>query len=179
MSDTPSAPTRYTLPAILFHWTSFALIVFVGALGLSFDLFPRGGRLFWINIHAIAGLAILAIAFMRIAWRTRHAPPAYPAETPELTKRLSHPVHMLLYALMIVLPMIGFIAFVWHARVFDFGLFKVDLGVASDKLVFGPAEKIHALLAYGLFGLAGLHGLAALWHRFARKDGLMERMWPG
>ena len=68
MSDTPSTQetparsARYTLPAILFHWTSFALVVFVGVLGLSFGNIPRPNRLFWINIHAVVGLAVLALA---------------------------------------------------------------------------------------------------------------------
>jgi cytochrome b561 len=178
--STAAAPAvRYSLPAIILHWTSFALVVFVGALGLSFDLFPRGGRLFWINIHAIFGLAVLVIALARLSWRMRSPPPDYPAGTPAFAKRLSQPAHLLLYALMIILPIVGIVAFIWHARVFDFGLFKLDFGVASSKPVYGKAEEIHELLAYSLFGLAGLHGLAALWHHFVRKDGLLARMWPG
>ena len=184
MTDTQApqnapTPSRYSLPAIFFHWTSFALIVFVGALGLLFEAIPRPNRMFWINIHAVFGLAVLALALARIIWRRRRAPPDYPAGTPELTKRLSHPVHMLLYAMMIVLPLVGIVAYVWHARVFDFGLFKLNFGVASNKPVYEAAEEFHELLAFSLFGLVGLHGLAALWHHFVRKDGLLGRMWPG
>jgi cytochrome b561 len=175
MSDSPA---RYTLPAILFHWTSFALVVFVGVLGLSFGSIPRPNRMFWINIHAVAGLA-LALALARIFWRLRQSPPEYPAGTPALTRRLSAPVHWLLYALMVILPLVGIVAFVWHARVFDFGLFKLDFGVPSTKPVYEAAEELHEMLAYSLFGLAGLHGLAALWHHFVQKDGLLSRMWPG
>ena len=181
MTDIPDAPAphaRYTLPAILFHWTSFALVVFVGVLGLLFGSIPRPNRLFWINIHAVVGLAVLALAMARVFWRLRSPPPAYPEGTAELTKRLSQPVHLLLYALMIVLPLVGIVAFVWHARVFDFGLFKLDFGVPSTKPVYEAAEEIHELLAYSLFGLAGLHGLAALWHHFVLKDGILQRIWP-
>jgi cytochrome b561 len=176
--DAPAPPARYTLPAILFHWTSFALVVFVGVLGLLFGSIPRPNRLFWINIHAVFGLAVLALAMARVFWRLRSPPPAYPEGTAELTKRLSQPVHLLLYALMIVLPLVGIVAFVWHARVFDFGLFKLDFGVPSTKPVYEAAEEIHELLAYSLFGLAGLHGLAALWHHFVLKDGILQRIWP-
>jgi len=179
MSDTPQAPAaRYSLPAILFHWTSFALVVFVGVLGLLFGAIPRPNRMFWINIHAVVGLAVLALALARIFWRLRQSPPAYPAGTPALTRRLSAPVHWLLYALMVILPLVGIVAFVWHARVFDFGLFKLDFGVPSTKPVYEAAEELHEMLAYSLFGLAGLHGLAALWHHFVQKDGLLGRMWP-
>ncbi len=170
--------TSYSRSAILYHWTSFALIVFVGALGLSFGLIPRPSRPFWINIHAVVGLVVLALAVLRIGWRFGHAPPDYPEGTPALTRKLSVPVHWLLYALMIVLPLVGIVAYVWHARAFDFGLFKVDFGVASNKPVYEAAEEIHELLAYSLFGLAGLHGLAALFHHFIRNDGTLGRMWP-
>ena len=179
MTETPQAPAaRYTLPAILFHWTSFALVVFVGVLGLSFDSIPRSSRMFWINIHAVSGLAVLALALTRVFWRMRSPPPAYPEGVSALTRRLSKPVHHTLYTLMIVLPIVGIVAFVWHARVFDFGLFKLNFGVASNKPIYESAEEIHEMLAYSLFGLAGLHGLAALWHHFVQKDGILGRMWP-
>ena len=181
MSDTPNTtdlPTRYSLPAILFHWTSFALVVFVGVLGLLFGSIPRPNRLFWINIHAVFGLAVLALALARVFWRLRSPPPPYLEGVSTITRRLSTPVHHLLYTLMIVLPLVGIVAFVWHARVFDFGLFKLNFAVASNKPVYEAAEEIHAMLAYSLFGLAGLHGLAALWHHFVRKDGILARMWP-
>ena len=181
MTDQPATqrqPARYTLPAILFHWTSFALVVFVGVLGLSFGSIPRPNRLFWINIHGVFGLAVLALAMARLLWRRRSPPPAYLEGVSDITRRLSQPVHLLLYALMIVLPLVGIVAFVWHARVFDFGLFKLDFGIASSKPVYGKAEGIHEFLAYSLFGLAGLHGLGALWHHFVQKDGILARMWP-
>ncbi len=174
----PGLPARYTLPAILFHWTSFALVVFVGVLGLSFGSIPRPDRLFWINIHAVLGLAVLALALARLLWRVRRPPPPYPENVSAVTRRLSQPVHLLLYALMIILPLVGIVAFVWHARVFDFGLFRLDFGVASQKPIYEAAEEVHELLAYSLFGLAGLHGVAALWHHFVRKDGILARMWP-
>ena len=173
-----SSPARYTLPAILFHWTSFALVVFVGVLGLLFGSIPRPSRMFWINIHAVVGLAVLALAMARVLWRMRSPPPPYPEGVSTITRRLSKSVHHLLYTPMIVLPIVGVVAFVWHARVFDFGLFKLDFGVASTKPVYEAAEEIHEMLAYSLFGLAGLHGLAALWHHFVQKDGILARMWP-
>jgi len=44
--------------------------------------------------------------------------------------------------------------------------------------VFGPTEDLHGYLAYALFALAGLHALAALWHRLVLHDGVLARMWP-
>jgi cytochrome b561 len=87
-------------------------------------------------------------------------------------------VHWLLYALLLVIPVVGIVTFIWHGRVFDFGLFQVDFGVRRNRAIFHPTEDVHGYLAYALFALAGLHILAALWHHFVRHDGVLRRMWP-
>ena len=79
---------------------------------------------------------------------------------------------------MLALPVVGIVAYVWHGRVFDFGLFKLAFGVASQKGIYGPAEEIHELLAYALMGLVGLHVAAALWHHFIARDGIFARILP-
>jgi cytochrome b561 len=87
-------------------------------------------------------------------------------------------VHWLLSALLLLIPILGIVTFLWHGRVFDFGLFRVDFGVHKNRAIFHPTEEIHGYLAYALFTLIGLHMLAALWHHFVRRDGVLQRMWP-
>jgi cytochrome b561 len=94
------------------------------------------------------------------------------------SRRLSAAVHWLLYALMFVIPIIGIVTFIWHGRVFDFGLFQVNFGIRSNRAIFHPTEDIHGYLAYALFALAGIHAAAALWHHFIRHDNVLRRMWP-
>jgi cytochrome b561 len=169
---------RYGPGAIALHWIMAVLIVVVGVLGLLHDSWPRRTQAFWINIHSMIGLLVLALVVGRIGWRRMHTPPDLPPDVGEFSRRLSYPAHLLLYALMIVIPLIGIVTFIWHGRVFDFGLFKLDPGVKSDRAIFHPTEDIHGYLAYGLFGLAGLHALAAFWHHFVRRDGVLMRMLP-
>jgi cytochrome b561 len=38
--------------------------------------------------------------------------------------------------------------------------------------------EIHELAAYALVGLASLHGLAARWHHFVRRDDVLRRTLP-
>jgi cytochrome b561 len=169
---------RYGNGAIAFHWSMFLLVVGVGTLGLLHDSWPKQTQSFWINVHALLGLLLWALLLARFWWRRRHAPPPLPPQLGGLSRRLSGPVHLALYALMFVIPIIGVVTFVWHGRVFDFGLFQVNFGVKSNKAIFHPTEDIHGYLAYGLFGLAGIHALAALWHHFIRHDAVLGRMWP-
>jgi cytochrome b561 len=156
----------------------FGLVVIVGVLGLLHDSWPKRSQSFWINIHALIGILLWLVLLARLAYRLRHAPPRLPAGIGTLSRRLSSPVHLALYALMFCIPVIGFVTFVYHGRVFDFGVFQLDLGVKKNRAVFGPTEDVHGYLAYALFALAGLHALAALLHRFILHDGVLARMWP-
>ncbi len=173
------ATVRYGSGAIWFHWTVAALIVFLGALGLLFDDIPKDSRSFWINVHGCVGLIYFALVIARLVWRAKHAPPDLPSDVGEFSRRSSAAVHHLLYATMVLIPVFGIIAFVWHGRAFDYGLFQLNFGVASNRSIFHAAEIIHQWLAYGLFGVAGMHAAAAIWHHFGLRDGVLMRMLPG
>ena len=169
---------RYRAGAIAFHWTMFGLVVIVGVLGLLHDSWPKQTQAFWINIHALIGALLWLVLLARFAYRLRHAPPTLPAGLGMLSRRFSSPVHWTLYALLFIIPIIGFVTFVYHGRVFNFGVFQLNLGIEKNRAIFGPTEDIHGYLAYALFAVAGLHALAALWHRFVLHDGVLARMWP-
>jgi cytochrome b561 len=139
--------TRYNGASIAFHWTMAVLIVVVGVLGLLHDSWPKQTQSFWINLHAILGLSVWVLIVARLWWRSRHSPPELPSEAGELARQLSYPVHLLLYALIFVIPLVGIVTFIWHGRVFDFGLFRVDFGVRSNRAIFHPTEDIHGYLA--------------------------------
>ena len=176
MTDSES---HYGGIAMFFHWFMALLVVIVGTLGLLHDSWPRGTQARWIDVHALIGLAVWLLLMMRFAWRLSHRPPDLPPDVGEFSRRTSYPVHLLLYLLLFVIPVFGIITFIWHGRVFDFGLFRLDPGVKADRGVFHPTEEIHGYLAYTLFGLIGLHVLAALWHHFVRRDRVLLRMLPG
>ena len=168
---------RYSAGAIMFHWTMFVLVVCVGVLGLLHDSWPKRTQSFWINIHALLGLLLWSALIARFWWRRWHAPPAPMANTGALWRRLAGLVHFALYVLMFVIPIIGLVTFVYHGRALDFGLFQINFGIKSNRAIFHPTEDLHGYLAYALFGLAGFHALAALWHQFILRDGLLARMW--
>jgi cytochrome b561 len=128
----------YGSPAIAFHWVTVLLVVGVGVLGLLHDSWPRQTKAFWINIHAQLGLILWALVMARFWWRNRHPPPPLPADVGKLLRRLSTCVHGLLYVLIFVIPILGIVTFVWHGRVFDFGLFRLDLGVRPNRAIFHP-----------------------------------------
>jgi cytochrome b561 len=175
----PAPPTRYTSAAIVSHWLMAVLMIVVGVLGLLHDTWPRSTQAYWINVHAMIGLALWLLVIARILRRLAHPAPALPPDAGEFSRRLALPVHVLMYMLLFVIPIVGIVTFIWHGRVFNFGLFTLNFGVKSNHAVFHPTEDWHGYLAYALFTLAGLHALAALWHHFIRRDSVLRRMWPG
>jgi cytochrome b561 len=124
------------------------------------------------------GLLLWLTLIARIWWRRRHRPPLLPSRVSGLARRLSATVHSALYALMFITPIVGVVTFIWHGRIFDFGLFRLDFGVTSNRAVFRPTEDVHGYLAYALFGLAGMHAAAALWQHFFMHNGILGRMLP-
>jgi cytochrome b561 len=172
------AVERYGTGAVVFHWTMFLLVVAVGILGLLHDSWPKRMQAFWINLHAMLGLLLWLTLMARFWWRIRHSPPSLPSGVGDWSRRLSGPVHWALYALLFVTPIVGIVTFIWHGRIFDFGVFHLDFGVKSNRAVFHPTEDIHGYLAYAIFALAGVHAAAALWHHFFQRDGVLGRMWP-
>ena len=170
---------HYGAVAIFFHWVMALLVAGVGTLGLLHDSWPRATQAKWINVHAVLGLTVWVLLMGRLAWRLSHRPPDLPPDVGEFSRRTSYPVHLLMYLLLFVIPVFGIITFIWHGRVFDFGLFRIDPHVPSDRAIFHPTEDIHGYLAYALFALIGLHALAALWHHFVRRDQVLLRIMPG
>jgi cytochrome b561 len=168
---------RYGSQAIALHWLLAVLVIGVGTLGLLHDSWPKGSQAFWINVHALGGLLLWVFLLWRFGLRLKQPPPPLPADFSVAAKRLALTVHLLLYALLFITPIIGMVTFIWHGRVLDLGFYRLNFGVTKDRAVFEPTEDIHGYLAYAIFALAALHILAALWHHFCKRDGVLRRMW--
>lgn len=88
--------------------------------------------------------------------------------------------HGLLYLLLIVLPITGWAASSvhgWHLT--PFGLFDLPALLPKGTKLGFKAGDMHAdLLSWVLLAIIGLHVLAALYHRFVKRDGVLQRMLP-
>jgi cytochrome b561 len=169
---------NYDRVAIGFHWVLALLIAGMATLGFLLESFPRQTQLYWINIHVCVGIVYFALVLARLAWRVGHRPPDLPVTISPLIRTISVASHHLMYLLMILIPVVGIVALVWHGRGFDFGLFRIDLGIASNRPVYSLAEGVHGKLVFALLALAVLHTAAALWHQYVQRDGVLARMVP-
>jgi cytochrome b561 len=186
MSTSSSTPVaRYTPMAMALHWV-LALGIFTAfAVGLWVEDLPFSpAKLKYMNWHKWAGICILALTVLRLLWRFTHRPPALPPEITRAMPGWQHAAHLgtqhLMYLLSLMVPLLG-----WaysSAKGFPVVLFGVlplpDL-IPVNKELAESIKPLHALAAFGLIGLAGLHIAAALKHQLIDKDNLLARMRPG
>ena len=134
-----------------------------------------------INLHFSIGVLILFLAVGRLGWRLTHPEPPPLDGIPPWQVQSARVVHWLLYLLLFVVPILGWLAASWRGfPVIMFGLFELPKLLATRAPGLGWTGDVHGLLAnYLMLALVGLHVAAALYHYFIRRDGVLQRMLPG
>jgi cytochrome b561 len=168
----------YDAVAIALHWGIAALIAAAFLLGLTVDGFPKAYEGAVVNTHVLIGLAVIILSCARVGWRLAHRPPALPRTNGALVETASKLVHVLLYILMIVVPLIGIPTLLYRGRGVNFGAFEIPPLLPRTPEVFRPLTDLHELTAYALVLLALGHILAAFYHQFVLRDDLVRRMIP-
>jgi cytochrome b561 len=191
---------RYTAVAIVLHWAiAFAILLMI-PLGLwMHEAAEHGGASSEVfrayQLHKSIGLTVLALSLVRLGGRLANPPPPLPEHMPAWERIVAKATHWAFYALMIGLPLTGwlFVSAGWSVHDDSplpvptrfFGLFTVPhlfgLQSASDEVrsaVAEAASEAHELLAYATIGLAALHAAAALKHHFFDKDATLAHMVP-
>ena len=96
-----------------------------------------------------------------------------------LETRLSELTHWALYAIMVLIPLTGYVFSSLEGQHLDFfGLFTAASPMATDRTLSRPLEFLHKTGQYAIYAFVGLHVLAALYHHFVKRDGVLQRMLP-
>ncbi len=168
-------------PAKLLHWTVAALVaaqIVSGWAAVSWRLSPTKLDLFvW---HKSTGMLILVLMVVRVVWRLANVAPSLPVDMRLLERRAAHTSHLLLYLLLIVMPVTGWI--VNSAANIPFRIFwqiPVPAIVEPDKAMADAAARTHFVLFVVLSLLLVVHAGAALRHHFLKHDDVLVRMLPG
>ena len=175
-SSVDAAPRSYDRTQIVLHWLLAVMIFGLYAVGLAVDLFDKPVRPFIINLHAVFGLAVLALVALRLVWRMTHKTPPYPANMGPLFRKAAAAGHGLLYLLMVFIPLLGLGAFFRRGKPLDFGLLQIPSPLEADRDIAHQITEIHGLLANILIALVVGHVLVALYHQFVLRDDLLGRM---
>lgn len=165
----------------LLHWVVVVLILGMAVVGLIMDDLPKTPRYFWVyTAHKSTGVTILALMLARLGWRLYAGAPRPVDGTPTWQHRIAVLTHVLLYALVIAMPLSGWLydsasglrPFRW------FGLFEMPKLVAPSESLGSLARDAHEWLFWGIVGLVGVHAGAALYHHLFLRDVTLLRMLP-
>lgn len=170
---TPARPRKL----VLVHWLTVLCLLGAAAAALTRDeVSARALRQGLLEIHRHFGLFVLALFFIRLMVRARIG--ALPSPDGSIATRIAAAlVHTSLYVLLLVQPLLGWaLSNAEDKPVHLFGLTLPAL-VAADEDRDDTLQTWHTNVAWLLLALIVLHILAALWHHFVRRDGLLRAMW--
>lgn len=170
----------YGIVAKTLHWLMFVLIASLLALGFVMeDMQNSPDKFRLIGLHKSIGIAVLFLAVIRMAWKLANVSPVLPDHMRRLEKFLAHAGHGLLYVLMLVLPMSGWVmSSAAGFPVSVFGWVVLPNLVPPDAELKKQMVELHEMLAWVLIGVVTLHVLAAFLHHFYYKDNVLRRMLP-
>jgi len=169
---------RYSTPAIVLHWL-VALLIFVAfPLGLymaDLPFSPEKLKLF--SYHKWIGVTVFTLAALRVAWRLTHTPPPLPASVADWQRRASAIVHGLLYLLILVVPISGWLmSSAKGVQTVWFGVLPLPDLIGKDKALGHLLAEVHETLNYAMLALVVLHLAAALQHHFIERQPFLQRM---
>ena len=188
MSQTgsPMSPLQaYAKPAILLHWLTAICVITAIPLAIGMSNLPEGplqDTLF--NYHKSFGQLVWFVAVLRVANRWMAGAPG-PLDTLTSFERMaSHLVHSLMYILIIVVPIFGYIgtgAYPAPLTFFFFEMPNILPSVLRGEKVSEFFLTGHKWLAITLGTLVVVHIGAAMFHAMVKRDGVLARMttWRG
>jgi len=177
----PDGPAAYTVTARTLHWIVAALVLTQVPLGIIIAN-KWGGELqeTLYDLHKSFGAVLIPIIFIRVIYRLMNSPPPLPKDLSETQQFAAHATHMILYGLLVLQPMIGWIATsAYPAPMPVFGLFNLPLIWPENRELSGQLFVIHRWLCITIAIVATMHIAAALHHHFVRKDRILMRMTVG
>ena len=177
---------RYHKVAIALHWVMAIAILLMIASGLTMVFLPIEKSLEFqmYQWHKSLGVLLLWAIVMRILVRILTVRPALPASMTAWEQKAAHLGHMALYALMIIVPITGWVM-VSSSKLglptIVFGWFEWPHvpGIAMNEAVHEVADSGHEYLAYFFIALIGGHIAAVIKHAVVEKVNLLPRMGIG
>lgn len=161
------------------HWGTAVLILVAIGLGVISAYLPVGQqpRKGLLEIHKSLGFTIFALVIVRLTWRLFKGEPAYRRPLGRLVHLASRGGHVALYALMIFMPVTGYLfsaaggySLPW------FGLFQWPRLLPRDNSLAAWGELLHDRGAWIIAGVIFVHLGAVAWHHWIKRDEVLSRM---
>jgi len=127
--------------------------------------------------HKTIGIVILLLVLVRLIYRLTQGAPRSDRSVPPALTGLAHLLHWVIYALLIAVPIGGYLGISYGNYLDVFGV-NLPAVTATDKDMSKELFEYHEAAAFTLLVLIGIHIAAAIYHRYVRRDRVVERMIP-
>lgn len=168
-------------PALrVLHWLMAMMVLLMLFIGVGMVSTSGPAYVWLLSLHRPVGIAILILVLLRLPLRLATGAPALPEDIPPAQQMVAQASHVLLYASMIAIPLIG-----W--AMLSAGGYPVRVTKAltlpkilpHDLTVFAWLRETHTIVALLFFALIVAHLCAALMHGLIRRDGVLRSMTIG
>jgi cytochrome b561 len=129
--------------------------------------------------HKGIGVVLLVLVMLRAVWRWVTPAPALPTSIPEGERRLARVTHRLLYVLLFVMAVSGYLRTAgggYPIELLDaIGIPPLvgEMPVWADRL-----SVLHGFVSYVLVATIAVHVAAVLQHTLFGRTDVLSRMWP-
>jgi len=171
---------RYGSLTIGIHWLMLLLFVAVYAFIELRELYPKGSdpREAMKTWHFMMGMLVFVLVWLRLVARFSGSTPVIrpePAGWMQLAAKLGH---LALYALMVVMPLLGWLTLSASGKPIPFFGLELPALIGENKDLAKQIKEVHETIGTLGYYLIGLHVLAALYHQHIKHDNTMARMLP-
>jgi cytochrome b561 len=171
--------SRYHPILVVLHWVLALFIIAALALGaLVLVKIPNSSpmKIEALRSHMSGGMAILALMLIRLVIRSGSAHPAPASAGHPLLDRLAWASHRLFYGTVAAMAGSGIIMALQTGL---FGTVFAGHGNLPQDFWTFPIRSFHYAVSRVLMTLIAVHVVAALYHAFVLRDGLLGRMFFG
>jgi cytochrome b561 len=169
-------PTRFAALSRLLHWIMAAMILAMLFIGVGMVTSP-GDYHHLVSIHRPLGVAILVLVAIRLVNRLLNPPPPLPEDMPGGLKAVAEASHLVLYALMFAVPLIGWAMLsAGSYPIVLYGPLHLPSILPHDPPLYAVLRETHTVLAFLLFAAFLAHLGAALAHALVFRDGVFQSM---
>ena len=159
----------YPATSRLLHWGVALLVLATWPLGFVIHLIKNEAAMTFYMLHEGFGFLVLWLMLLRVGNKLLSRSPE--AEGHRLEQIAAHSVHGLLYLLLIVMPVSGFLATNAHGFPLQwFGVIEIWSPIGKSPDIAGFLSGIHFWSAWLLLGLFALHMGAVLMHHVIKRD---------
>jgi cytochrome b561 len=167
---------QFTMLSRILHWTMAVLIIAMLFIGVG--MVASLSDYHWlVSIHKPLGILILVLVAIRLLNRLLNPAPSLPEGMPAWQRFVAHASHVVLYALMFALPLVGW-GMLSAARypIVLYGPLQLPPILPHDAALYAVLRTVHTVLAFLLFATFIAHFSAALMHALIYRDGVFPSM---